>query len=140
MGLCILQAIIYSLCSFLFPSFHISSLSLLFPQHKFTCLAVLFIHSQPAIADEVIPFIRLQIYHHNPTQKPRPAGVVMPNTNVLNVAHIKGRGQKEGVLTSTLKWIPASVFQSSRLTIIFVTIHNDTNFRLGASVTAHARP
>ena len=130
----------FSLYSFLFPLFYFSSLSLIFSQHKFTCLAVLFIHSQPAVADEEIPFVRLQVYHHNPTKKPRPAGVVMPNTNILNVPHIKGRGQKKGVLTSTLKWISARVFQSSRLTIIFVTIHNDTNFRLGASVTTHACP
>ena len=50
----------------------------------FTHLSIVFIHSQPAVTYEVRSLISLQVNHHNPTQKPRAASVIVPYTDELN--------------------------------------------------------
>lgn len=64
----------------------------------------------------------------------------MPDPDVLNRPQVKGRGEKERILVPTLKRISVGILQGPCLAVLLVTVQNDTDFRLGASVAAHARP
>ena len=71
--------------------------------HGFPYLAVVFVHCQPAVTNEVVAFLRLQVDDHDATQEPGPARVVVPDTYVGNRTQIQRSSQKKGVHTATLK-------------------------------------